>query len=276
MDINKLIQKVSEKGPDQSVASAGGGDYTTPPAGQTGARFVAYYEVGKHAGEYQGKPKVNDTVQMIFELIGPKHPVRETEGGEKIPTRLTLTMNLSDNEKSGFHKLFSRVRTEETHMVQLLGKPVLLNVTHATKGEGQNKRTYANIDKESVRKPTYQQLNPETGDLEDKVLEVGPAITPLKAFVWNFADAEMWDSIFIEGEWEERKDDKGNVTAPARSKNVVQEKIMSALNFQGLPCYEYAAKRMTKDDEAALDAAVGDVVEPERAAPTTDPLEGIA
>jgi len=281
MNINDLIKKVQTKGADQSVATTGGGDYTPPTAGVTGARLVGYYEVGQHAGEYQGKPKVNNTVKLVYELIGSKHPPRETDGGEKIPVRLTLTLNLSTNEKAGYYKIFSRLRDEDTkHMVQLLGKPVMLTVVHKERGEGQNKRVYANIDKDSIKKPIIQQLDPETQDVVEVPFNVGPALSELKAFVWDFADAEMWDSIFIEGMWEERKDDKGVVTSPARSKNVLQEEISRALNFKALPCYEYAAKKITKDDSAALDESIGDVETPEKidANPTQgspDPLPGI-
>lgn len=283
MDINALIAKVKKEGPDQTQPTGGGGDYTPPPAGPTGARLVGYYEVGQHAGEWQGKPKVNNTVKLEFELIGKKHPVRETENGEKIPTRVTLTMNLSTSEKSWYYKIFSKLRNEDDkHMVQLLGRPVLLDMVHVTRGEGDNKRTYANINKETIRKPIIQQIDPESGDIEEKPFEVGPAVSELKAFVWDFATPEMWDSIFIPGEWEERKDDKGNVIAPARSKNVLQEEIAKAINFKGLPCYDYAVKKITKEDAEALDDALDSVdkgaeEKAKEAAPEQDdPLAGIS
>lgn len=277
MDINALISKVKQQGPDQTKPTAGGGDYTPPAAGPTGARLVGYYEVGQHAGEYQGQPKVNDTVRLVYELIGAKHPVKEVNG-EKIPVRLSLTLNRSTNEKAWYYKIFSKVRTEETHFVEMLGKPVMLNVVHRESGEGAKKRTYANIDRESIRKAVIQQMDPETGDVVDQPFVVGPAVSELKAFVWDFATPEMWDSIYIPGEYEERKDEKGNVTHPAKSKNVVQEEIASALNFKGLPCYEYAAKKITRDDAAALDEAVGEVEAPAKSEESSgsDPLEGIA
>lgn len=282
MDINALINKVKAQGQDQSAAQKGGGDYAPAAAGTTGARLVGYYEVGQHAGEWQGTPKVNNLVKLVFELIGSKHPVRETEGGEKIPARLTVTYNLSMNTKAGYYKLFSRVRTEEKHMVELLGKAFLVNVVHVERGEGDNKRVYANIEKDSIRKPVIQQVDPESGDISDQPFKVGPAVSDLKAFVWDFATPEMWDSIYIPGEWEERKDDSGKVVAPARSKNVLQEEIASALNFKGLPIYDYAAKKLTREDAEALDAALGDVEntdEPEPAAQAeeqaADPLAGI-
>lgn len=268
MSLNKLLQQVQEKGKDQSVASGGGGDYTPPAEGQTGARIVGYFEIGKHESEYQGQKKTNDEVLIVFELIGKKHPPRENQDGTKTPVRVTLRLNLSTNEKAGYFKLFSRLRTEEKHFVQLLGKPVLLNIVHRHVGEGDKKRTYANIDKDSVRKPIVQV--PEivdgepTGSLLDQDFPVGPALTELKAFVWDFADAEMWDSIYIAGELPERKDDAGKVIREAKSLNTIQLEIAKALNFKGLACHAYAASKLvggtiTKEGVDALDEVVGDV-----------------
>lgn len=273
MNLDNLLKQVADKGPDQSVAQRGGGDYTPPAAGLTGARLVGYHEVGIHEFEYEGKKKTQNEVQLVYELIGPKHPPREVNG-EKHPVRLSLTLNCSSNEKAAFFKIFSRVRTEEKHFAQLLGKPVILKVVHTKRNEGKpNERTYANIEKDSINKPFVQTLD-DSGDVVDKPLEVGAALTPLSAFVWDFATPEMWDSIFIEGEYEERKDEKtGEVIAPAKSKNVIQEKIMSAINFKGLPCYDYAVGKVSKEGTEALDAVVGDV---QQTGPSgADPLEGV-
>src|SRR5690606_22703107 len=119
-------------------ASSGGGDYTPPEKGVTGARIVAYYEEGQHESEYEGKKKTQNEVIIVFELIGKKHPPKEING-ENVPVRLQMRLNLSTNEKAGYFKLFSRLRTEEKHFVQLLGKPVLLEVVHKERGEGDKK-----------------------------------------------------------------------------------------------------------------------------------------
>lgn len=283
MSLANLLKNVAEKGTDQSKASAGGGDYTPPEKGMTGARLVGYYEVGQHEFEYQGKKKTQNEVQLVYELIGKKHPPRELEGGEKVPVRITWTTNLSQNEKAWFFKTFNTVREEgDKHFVQLLGRPVILNIEHVEKGEGNDKRMYANIEKGSIRKPVLQvpeMLDGEpTGNLIDQPFNVGPALSELKAFVWDFADAEMWDSIYIAGEFPERKDEKtGKVTAAAKSKNVLQLKIASALNFKGLPCYDYAASKLTggtiqREDVEKLADQIGDVA---NAPPTDDPMKGI-
>lgn len=270
MSLSKLMQQVAEKGVDQSQATSGGGDYTPPEAGQTGARIVGYYEIGQHESEFEGKKKTQNEVLIVFELIGKKHPVKEING-EKVPVRMTLRMNLSTNEKAGYFKMFSALRTEEKHFVQLLGKPVLLNVVHEP-GKKDPKKIFAKIDKTTIRKPIIQvpvmdEEGTPTGDLKDQVFPVGAAVTELGAFVWDFADTEMWDSLYIPGEYPERKDDSGKVIAEARSKNTIQLQIASALNFKGLPCYDYAASKLvggtvTKEGIDALDGVVGDVANP--------------
>ena len=144
---------------------------------------------------------------------------------------------------------------------------------------------YANIDKESVRKSIIQVPQVEDGEvvgIVDQPFPVGAALTPLKAFVWDFADAKMWDSIFIEGEYSERKDEKtGKVTAEAKSKNAIQLEIAKALNFKGMPCYDYAASklvggRVTREGVYALDDVVGDVSNDKPPFDEDDPMGGIA
>jgi hypothetical protein len=59
--------------------------------------------------------------------------------------------------------------------------------------------------------------------------------------------------LFIEGEYPERKDDKGNVTSPARSKNVFQNAIKNAVNFKGSPIYTLLAQNGQSLDIPTVD-----------------------
>jgi hypothetical protein len=98
---------------------------------------------------------------------------------------------------------------------------------------GKNRKVYANLkgpNGYNVRGTSYK--DEVTGEV--KTVEVPPAITELKAFIWELANKAMWDSIHIPGFYEERKNDKGEVVSPARSKNVLQERIMSAKNWPEL------------------------------------------
>ncbi|QGH45050.1 hypothetical protein [Bacteriophage Titan-X] len=301
MSLDTLLNKVATQGKDQTVATGGSFDYTPPAAGVTTARIVGYYELGKHEFEYEGKKKTQDDVTIVFELTGKQHEHIQTDNGP-VPVRMSLTLGLSQNEKAHYFKIFNRLRTDQRHFAQFLsdgGLPVLLEVIHKP-GKRDPKKIFAEIVKESIRKPIMPVPEMEdgipTGKFIDTVIPVPQAITPRQAFVWDFADAEAWDSIYIEGEYPERKDEAtGKVIAEAQSKNKYQLKIASALNFKGLPCYDYAASKLaggtvTKEGVDALDAVVGDV---DNAAPAeqaaapvddkppfpvdgTDPMAGIA
>lgn len=281
MSLDKLLNKVASQGQDQTQAQTFEGGQPIA-AGLTGARLVGYFEVGQHESTYKGETKTQNEVQLVFELIGNKHPPKDING-EKVPVRITATTNLSLNEKAWFYKWFSALRVDEKHFVQLLGKPLLLEIEHEEKIKDGQKRVYANIKKESLRKAIISvpsDPNDIGSELVEKPYPVGPALTELKAFVWEFSDPEMWDSIFIPGEYPERKDEKtGKVIRPAEPKNRLQLKIASALNFKGLPVYDYAAAKLagnesvTKEGVEALDDAVGDVSN--AAQDADDPMAGI-
>lgn len=279
-DINAMLNQIAAKGKDMTQATAGG-TYTPPPEGTALARFVGYFEVGKHETIIKGQKKTEDQAELVFELHGKNYPANEQTGE---PLRMTLKVSVSLNEKSWLFKTFSAMNWQGTakHITQLLGQPYLLNIKHDVRGEGENKRTYANIERGSIRKPFFQQMNAE-GEVVDVAASVPGAKTPIKMFVWDFANEGMWDSIFIEGEYPERKDEKtGKVIKEAQSKNVIQNKIRSALNFKGLSIYAYASGEVKKDESESLDAALGaagaPVNEPEPAADMAfdgDPMASI-
>lgn len=270
-NVRAAIEAAKSKGPDMTQASSGGGDFELPVEGFTRLRFVGYIEKGQKESEYKGQKKINNVVDMIFELSGPKHSPREVDG-VKYPYRVTKkNMNLSLNEKSGFFKLFTAMNYDKkaTHIAELLGNAFVAEVKHnKTKYDGKD---FTHVNLENIRKPYA--TNPETGD--EYEVNVDPPLTELKLFLWDFATPEMWDALFIAGEYEEQKDKDGKVTREARSKNVIQESIMAALNWKGNAVYDYAMKKITKADSEALDDAVGGVEEA-RAPEGADSLAGIA
>lgn len=270
IDFKALGAKATaESGKDMTKAQAGGGggEYEPPKAGFCLLRLVGYFEIGRQHGTFQGAPVIKDKVQLVFELSGPNHQPKELEDGTKIPHRITIEENYSLNEKAKFFKLFQRLnyKGEATHMVQLVGEAFKGKIIHREykRKDGKPGVAVDLYDKASgtytIDAPRTEVTDPDTGmpTGEVRVLNVPPAITVPKAFLWDFADKAMWDSIFIDGEYPERKNDKGEVTAPARSKNVIQNAIKSAVNFKGSPIY------------AVLAASGGnlDIPEPEKAAP---------
>lgn len=252
MSLSKLKARVQDKGKDQSVAQKGGG-YELPKEGIAQLRLVGYFEIGKRNEEYKGTPKVVDKVELVFELMGKNYPPREFDG-EKIPQRITVTENLGASEKSHYFKLFTAMNEEHKvhHMALLVGEAFVGKVYHR---EGAGGKKYANIERGSIKKPYVQIV--QDGEIVEQKLDIAQPLTECKAFVWDLADLDDWNALYIPGEYPERKDDKGNVTAPARSKNVIQEKIKEAINFQALPIYDAIMAGTTKEDKAKLDDALG-------------------
>lgn len=274
IDFKKLGAEVAKTGVDMTKATQGGGDYTPPAAGPVRLRFVAYVELGKQKTKSMGKDVVKDRVQLVFELSGPKHPARELEDGTKVPLRITITENLSLNEKANFFKLFQRLNYagKATHIVQLLGNAYKATVLHrGYKGRDGSDRISAELKGDAgytIEAPRFEKVDPETQEPtgEFAVLKVDPAISELRCFLWAHADKEQWDSLFIDGAYDERKDDKGNVTAEARSKNVFQDTIKRAENFKGSPIYTILAAAGASLDIPDVDDPEGE--EPEAAKPS--------
>lgn len=253
-DVLALVAQASDTLVDQSVATKGGGGaYTPPAAGPCPARLVAYIETGVHERSVgANKPKVKKPqVMLTFELLGPKHPPKEIDG-VKYPVLITEDFNAADgygplNEKSGLYKLFKRMNYDgqAKHISHLLGKPFLVTVVHDERGEGAEKKVFPSLRDDSgytVRPPIVDAFDENTGEATSKHVNVPPATAPLRLFIWNSAPdliGKMWDTLFIAGEYPARTNDKGEVTAPARSKNFIQELIKKALNFQDSPIFQH-------------------------------------
>lgn len=276
-NVKEALAKAKKQGlANHTEATGGGGTYELPAEGFVRLRLVGYLELGRQKSSFKGQEKVVPQVQVIFELSGPKHKPRELDDGTKIPMRITETMTYSTNAKARFFKLFTELNYKGTadNMAELLGEAFVADIVHTKKGEGESAKTYANL--RNIRKPTVP--NVETG--EDVVINVDPPLSELRLHLWDYCDKAMWDSLFIEGEWEERRDEKtGKVTAPAKSKNVLQNKIKGALNWKDHPMFAFVEVGATKEDVAAMDEMLGDVGSidnDEEESDMTDPLAGVA
>jgi hypothetical protein len=265
-NILAMTAAIAATGPNMNTAvrGGGGGEYTPPAAGMTRLRLVAYVETGRHEKEIQGKKKVEEEVQLVFELSGPKHQPREHEG-QRFPARITVRLNRSLNEKAGFYKLFKRMNYKgtATHMSQLLGEAFIGTVVHTTKGEGPEKVTYANLKDDAgftIQPPRVP--DPLTGDHID--VPVDPPISALRLFVWDASPEfvkPMWDSLFIDGEAGEG--DK------KRSLNVFQNQIKAALNYVGSPVHAMLASGGLEPDLPGTEQA------PAAGPANDDPLNGM-
>lgn len=274
-NIQDAIHQAATQGPNMNEATKGGEKRELPVAGLTRLRFVGYIELGIHEEEFKGDKKKREKVSLIFELSGPKHPATDYDG-KKVPHTITINESLSLNEKSNFYKLFKRMNYtgEATHIAQLLGKEFLGTIFHNTKGEGTDAKTYANLRDDSgysIRPPFVD--DPDTG--ESRRINVDEPLTPIKCFLWSFCSKPMWDDIFIDGKWDDKKDDKGNVIKEGTSKNYWQNRIKSAINFQGSPMAEIlfaggepdlpggeTTERSEANQQASADAKAGAAEDP--------------
>lgn len=275
----KAIADAKATGADMRVAKkGGGGDYVPPEKGLAQARLVGYFELGVHevdeindAGQKTGKKKDEDQVQLVFELSGPRHAPKVLDDGTKLPHRLSVTLKKSLHPKAGFYKLFQKMNYDgaASHMIELLYKPFLCTVYHR---KGQNDKVFPTLKGNANTDPVGEGFaigapvftDPMTG--KDTVIDVAPAITPKRGYLFDTTDKAMWDALFIAGEYEARKDEKtGEILAPAKSKNVIQDKIKAAKNFKGS-----AMALILAGGGADLDMPDGDV--PDLDNPDDDPI----
>lgn len=224
---------------DQGKAVKGGGDYQPPKAGLSIITLVGYIEQGVHLHEIPNKPSYeSNDVQLIFELNGGANKAEEVDG-KLIAKRITVTEKLSQNEKANYLKIFNAMNYDgqATHGAQLLGKHFLADVFVT---EGKDKNMYASLkgpNGYTIRAPIVIKGDPLDPENQTKVAVPAPvrAQADNKVFLWDYASQEMWDSLFIDGEYEARKDEKTGKEYPAKSKNVIQNKIKEALNWKGSP-----------------------------------------
>lgn len=277
-DVNALGAAAAAAGADQTKAQAGGGDYTPPAAGPALVRLVGYVELGMQAGTFQGKPTLKEKVQLIFELVGKRHPPHVSADGQtKTPMLIVVEESLSLNEKANFFKLFQRLnyRQDKQHMVQLVGEGFKAEVIHDKWTDKAGKERVSAVLKGpggyTLAPPRKEDEDSETGWVD---VAVPAALSSPRVFLWNHADMQQWGSLFIDGEYPERKNDKGEVTAPARSKNVYQNKIKQAKNFPGSPIYNLLAVAGQSLDIPAMDEQ--DEEPAAQAAPSPKPQQNAA
>lgn len=245
VNYDDLDDDIESLGVDQSQVTPG--TSIEPPAeGRAFARLIEYIELGKHAGMYLGKPKKpSRKARVTIELHGKKYPVEEVEG-VKYPKRLSFEIDLSQNEKSKFTKLFRALNFHQKykHMAQMARDRIgfLVTIHHDKKGEGENAKTYAGIFKDGawqINAPYIE--DPVTG--ETQPVAVPEALLAPRIFLFDKPNMAVWSMLYIEG----KKDD-------GSSKNWLQEKIMKATDFEGSPLHAALANLPDPGEKAPADA----------------------
>lgn len=279
LNLDALVAEVTANGVDQTKAKTGP---ELPAEGMAFLRFFGYIELGKQ--KYVPKKgmaeKEAPRLKIGVELSGAKWPARQTDEGLKPITMWLKELTLSQDDRSGFYKLMKACtagRNDVTHFVQLLGNQAafMAEIKHS------EDKKYANIQMDTIRPAVNSQFDPERGEQVHTPIHVQELRSPLRVFVWNNATPAMFDSLYIPGQLDEKRDDAGNVTKPAKSRNVFQEKIRGALNLETSPIVAYitgkvsAAAQHDLDEEAEPDELPPQVRDPAGEAAGDDPMAGI-
>lgn len=180
------------------------------PAGQAYARMYKYIEFGQQPQEYGGKAKAPaDEFKIGFKLYGG------AEGCYNDRYIDSFELAVSNNAKAGAKKAFDKLnwKGDLKHPAQALGRAFMVTITvkkNETTGKESNR-----LDLNGI----FPAINPVDG----KEVQL-PPLDPSdrKFFFFQAPTPETWADLYVEGKW----DDGG-------SKNKVQEKILSALNFPG-------------------------------------------
>ena len=276
--------QVEESGVDQSVASAGFERKVTPE-GLTPARFVGYVELGDQIEEFDGKAKdPAPQVRLTFELNGPAHKNSFEKDGvtKEWNNTISIDIPLSQNEKANFFKLFNKMtygRDAIKHMTQMLGEAFIVKVVHKiSKSSGKPYPILKEGGEWQILAPF--QTDPMTGKVTN--FDIAEMTEAGQVFMWANPSKEMWDSIYIDGSYTKKVDDKEVEV----SKNFIQKILLEATNFSGSPLESLlAGSDMDLSIAPKEEAPVG---KPETAAPvaaaetsenakspSNDPLAGL-
>ncbi|WPJ54359.1 hypothetical protein RCIP0075_00037 [Klebsiella phage RCIP0075] len=278
-DLDALVDEVVATGIDQSQAKKGP---ELPAEGMAFLRIFAFLELGKQ--KYVPKKGMAEKeglrVKIGVELSGAKWPARQTDEGLKPQTMWLKELTYSQDDRSGWFKLFKQLRgnrTDVRHAIQLLGNRAAFmgEIKHT------EDKKYANIVMESITPAVDKRFDATLGENVYTPIQVQELRTPLKVFIWANATPAMFDALYIPGQLEAKLDDDGKVLKPARSRNVYQEKIRGALNLETSPIAAYIQGKISEaaqhdlDEESEPDELPPQVREPAGASDEADPMAGI-
>lgn len=227
-DIRKRAAEAAKTGPDYNEQKAGGGDYKPPEEGFTKLRLVGYIESGLHTTESPrfGK-KTKPRATLIFELSGKKHEPKVLDDGRSIPHLIEVKEPIGQNKKNNFSKLFKEMVKEypdRKNFGELVGEAFTGRVVHRKfKRRDGTDGVVAELKNEAgytISGVTYEQKDEDGEVIGLKKYKVDEPLSPLRLFLWDYADLEQWDSLFIDGTF-----DNGD------SKNKYQEYIKEAENI---------------------------------------------
>jgi hypothetical protein len=200
-------------------------------AGVALLRLREYIELGLEAPKTEGW-KPSRKVRMVFELCHPDHMITGTNeaGAYSFPDKLVVSVSVG-GPTSRFGKLFAKLNYKGTavHMSQLVGEGFLGFIHH--NGDYVN---LSNAEGEwTVGKPEH------TDPMSNVTTQVNvPELDgEKKVFLFDHpqmddADIlEMWNAIYIDGEWPAQEAKDGKPAKPAQSKNWIQLALRESMTW---------------------------------------------
>ena len=212
-----LANQAAETGENMTEAVKGGGGARLLPEGYCLATLVEYIEYGQQPQEFGGVAK---DPQLEFQLGFALHtPGFCNEDGTPYIFR-PYAQGLSRNEKANAFLTFRAMNWKgtKTHYAQLLNDAFLLKFSHK-QPNAQQAAAGGKVKSVVDLKATLPPMD-ALSKMPYPVPTVDSAL--FKLFLWQYPQIETWASFFQEGKY-----DDGN------SKNVVQDKMLSALDFEG-------------------------------------------
>lgn len=233
--------------------SVDGEGFAPPEAGPAMLRFIRYIEVGKETKEGTNDKGVAvmrsyDRAWLYFELVSKKHAPIVSSDGRLFPHVLRVKLNKSMSSRGSYTKVFKqmnfvlgpdgkKVQGPAKHFIQLLGKGYTGTVQHV-KGEANEQgktRIWGTLkDKIGnvfVNAPFSQDADDE-GNLIDKPVSIPVGVEKQMCFNWNGPETrfeQFWDSIYIP------TPPAGEDGVAPKSRNIFQDEIRAAENFEGSP-----------------------------------------
>lgn len=286
-NLDAIVEQAAHESVDMSEASKGGGGATPPSAGTCIATLVGYIEKGTRIKKgYKGAAdKKVRKATWIIELAGGSNPHTKTEGDNPVTIAKRININTwlpaagkAPNAKSGFYKVFSAFNADKSAKIpaQCLGRhvKVIVSVEEFTNEAGEVIKygSVGNAQDGFRISPAQIDLTDDAGmpTGQVKLIPAPPVISSIRCFLWDYANQGMWDSLFIEGEYEAVEAKDGQAARPAKSKNVIQEEIKTALDWVGSPMYNIltAGGELDVDGLGEETASTGGVAD-------ADPLAGM-
>lgn len=248
--IQQLANQQAEVSEDMNEASGSGSKLL--PAGAYLGRVCEYIDLGVQPQEFNGKAKdPAPQIRIGVALFGPN--AQGADGSPYIMRSSDITVYR--NDKAGAFKAFKAMNWKGDknikHFAQFLGQAFIFQV--GVKTSKTSNRQYNTLDLDK----TTAAINP----LDNSMYPV-PELTDdlYRVLLWDFPTKEDWDALFIDG----NRDD-------GKSKNFIQEKIMSALNFQGSPLQLLLAGAGINTLPSAPAQPATPVAQPQAAAPVPAP-----